>query len=462
MISVQNRQLLSNGNKLIIAIIIMAIVLMTSACGASKKARVVIVPDFPDVVIKEDNKPTTNNPPKPTTPPTNLPPKPIDPKPIDTKVDPPKPVNQSFDLAILLPFSADENEVFAESDSILEKSKIALEFYTGVNMALEELKDEHIGFNVKILDTGNDPVKSQLATSQIPKGTDLILGPLYNKEVSPVADYGLKNKIPVISPLSPSPDNLIKNPYFITVNPSISTHLKKIYDHIIGVEKASKIYVLCDNDPKEIAMADELIALAGTKVPGEAYSPMPTITKLVCDGARACMESLQATLDLGVDNHIVVTSMKEMYVNKIVSILSNVDGTYPMKVYGMPNWYKFETLNLDMLNRIDFRYTNTFWKDEYESKSKEFDAKYKAMYNAYPSDIAVKGYEITKYFGKMLATYNTDFIKHFDQQPSNGNFQKFQFGLGFSTPNKTITNPDYIENKHLYMIGYQNFQLKKL
>jgi len=441
-------------------------ILLLTACGSHKKVTKVI-PVFPKETTPPPKGRAKPLPPKGDSGTENPSPvKPAEPKSEPAKPpvkpEPPKPAIKSFTMAVLLPFNAADNSLDLAGETILEKSRIALEFYSGVNMALEELKNENISFHVKVLDSKNDVFTTKQALSAIDKNTDIIIGPIYAKETLPVAEFALANKIPCVSPLSPGPESIANNPYFIAVNPSINVHLKKIYDHLISSEKTSKIYVICDNEATEIKMANEFMALAGSKVAGESYTPFPEIEKIICDGARNCIENLQASFTPGIDNYVVVCSMREMYVNKMVSILSNMDGSFPLTVYGMPNWHKFETLNLAMLNSIHLRYTTTYWKDEQDPKSASMDQQFYHFINTYPSDIAVKGYEITRYFGKMMGVYGDDFIHHLDRNASDGYFQRFKFAPAYYRIPSTTTSPDYIENKHLYLIGYDNYTLHKL
>ncbi len=70
-----------------------------------------------------------------------------------------------------------------------------------------------------------------------------------------------------------------------------------------------------------------------------------------------------------------------------------------------------------------------------------------------PTDMACKGFETAYLFTKLLLKYPADFLSHLnDKNPIV--FNEFNFRPVYLKKNNT--NPDYLENKHLYVMKILN------
>ena len=80
----------------------------------------------------------------------------------------------------------------------------AVDFYRGVLLAMEELRDKGYDIELSVLDTqGSEDVVVDIVTYD-PQfyGTNLIIGPVYENEISKVLPYTTEAHIPVVSPLA--------------------------------------------------------------------------------------------------------------------------------------------------------------------------------------------------------------------------------------------------------------------
>ena len=136
--------------------------------------------------------------------------------------------NKKLDVALLLPFYKNLNDTlvasFKKKDAadrvILGKSNMALDFMQGITLALDSLEKLGLNINLVVYDTRNDSLKVvEIIKSRILDTVDIIIGPIYSKNMQLVCDkYGNdKNKI-IISPLSKSSDFLKANPASIQIN----------------------------------------------------------------------------------------------------------------------------------------------------------------------------------------------------------------------------------------------------
>ena len=125
-----------------------------------------------------------------------------------------------YDISFLIPLNS-ENVDF--DDRIGAKSRRFLNYYSGVKMALQDLAREGILINATIHDTREsvDVVEAHLASL---KHADVIIGP-YNREcLARAAEFADDQKVPVISPWTPSLNISEESDYFVQIVPGLATH----------------------------------------------------------------------------------------------------------------------------------------------------------------------------------------------------------------------------------------------
>lgn len=169
----------------------------------------------------------------------------------------PAKINLQTDIVLMLPFNLPIYRAGMNTDSLPEKSKVALDFYAGVLCGLDYLRSQGITPNVKLLDSENNPakVKTLLADPTLSAETDLIIGPIYNSEIKDVATFAKQNKIYQVSPLSPSNQNAQDNPYYIIANPSVEMHCKAMFDYISATMLNSQIIAVSGSKTADQALA---------------------------------------------------------------------------------------------------------------------------------------------------------------------------------------------------------------
>jgi len=236
-----------------------------------------------------------------------------------------------FTFAILLPFKSNDFYNSSEQDTILKKSKIALELYEGMIIGMEQLTGLGMNIDTYVFDTENSEATTEGLIGQLYNyPLDLIVGPVYNKNLRIVANYAKMNNIYQLSPLSPSNKITEKNPYFIQVNPTIDAHSSKMATYINNNFFDANLLTISRNTEREMSLASIYEAISGA-------------TKVVVD---ADIE-LETYMDPNRSNVVVIPSFNELFVNETLRRLNILSQTYKITVFGMPDW-------IDKMNTIDY------------------------------------------------------------------------------------------------------------
>jgi hypothetical protein len=148
-------------------------------------------------------------------------------------------------------------------------------------------------------------------------------------------------------------------------------------------------------------------------------------------------------------NVVLVSSMEEPFAVKVAATLAPVATTYKVHLVGMPNWENFTELKKNTYHSLSIFYSSTFYTPGTDPWSKSFSAQYFKYNYSKPSDLAYKGYELMYYFGGLLYKYPGTFMQHLND-PAFKVFSDYDFrAVKF---NKEDTQPDYWENKRVYIL----------
>ncbi|MBR5136137.1 MAG: LysM peptidoglycan-binding domain-containing protein, partial [Rikenellaceae bacterium] len=78
-----------------------------------------------------------------------------------------------------------------------------LEFYQGFLLGMEDLKAEGLSYTVNLYNSSRSAqAVEQIVNSEDFKGTNLIVGPVYENELQAVLPYAIENRVAVVSPLA--------------------------------------------------------------------------------------------------------------------------------------------------------------------------------------------------------------------------------------------------------------------
>ena len=310
-------------------------VLFFSACGSGKKAQKPTptpikkegkVKSINDNQIKDNTKPEkvedlTENKPAPTifTPKVNE---------LETVKNLPethslpetttKQITSSLNIAIMLPFNVGYYYPNAAYDSIPKKSRLALEYYEGILVALDNLRGKGFDYNIKVYDTENNTAKvSQILAEPEMRNMNLIIGPIYNRPLKTVADFARQHQIYHVSPLSPSKKVTTNNPYYLIANPSVEAHCAAIHDYVSKNFSNKKVIVIGGNDSTEQNLAN-LFYNFGNNGSAESYPAMNITQVVYVDQSE---EELESYFSPGQQNIVIITSFKEL---KVADILRKI------------------------------------------------------------------------------------------------------------------------------------------
>lgn len=152
--------------------------------------------------------------------------------------------DNEVNIVLMLPFNTDNPGAM--------KNNQAMQFFAGAKIALTRLAKEGKNINVKVIDTKNDDdIQTILATTDI-SNADAIIGPLKKGAVIEVADFFKGSGIGIVSPIA-NADELNNYDNLLIVSPREEVLADQIINEVQVAYKGEQIYLLTDNDHRELA-----------------------------------------------------------------------------------------------------------------------------------------------------------------------------------------------------------------
>jgi len=351
-------------------------------------------------------------------------------------------------ISILAPFYLDSlftGSRYRYNQSIPKFALSALEFYNGVEIAADWLDIEGIPVDIQVIDSRkHNSFVTALASPEF-GASQMIIAVLQNpNELRSAAQMAMSRNIPLVSATYPNDANVTNSPNLLIMNSTLRTHCGSIYRFVQREHSLDNIVLLTRKSSAGDFVKNFLM---------DAHKNTPA---LPLDWKELVMDDdddpslLIPMLDSTRTNTIIVSSLNEMFAQKLVKKLSSISKSYTCNVVGMPTWdgYKLEGSEYKGVNI----YYSTPFADETGNHEmyKALLKQYKIRANSNPSDMAIRGFEATYRFAKTLSKHPQ--VMQFLTSVNQDDFKVFNSYHFLPVVNES-GDIQYLENSHVYMVN---------
>ena len=325
----------------------------------------------------------------------------------------------------------------------------AVEFVQGAEIAFDTLSLYNERVEAFIYDTKSftQPLP-WLIQNKLLDSLDLIIGSVRDTDFKQLSDFSKKKNIPFISATYPNDGGITDNPGLVIMNSTLKAHCEGIYSYILQNHGTDKVILL-----KKPGVQEDKIASYFKILNEQEGKPLLNIQTIHIDSTISPY-FLKVRLDSTKRTVIIAGSLEEAFAKTVTDAVFAIKKSYPVVLIGMPNWDGFKIFTAkNAYKDFPVHFTTPY----FNSKSSWFNTiltnEYSRRYKTKPSDMAYKGFETTYMFTKLLLKYPTDFLSHLNDK-SLSIFNDYNFRPVYLK--KNARNPDYQENKHLYVMKIIN------
>ena len=298
--------------------------------------------------------------------------------------------NNKLNISVLLPFRSSNlnyNSIKEVESLLVDRNlyTIALDLYSGILNAINDLKKIGISINLNVFDTDNSLNKIlEISDSEKIRNSDLIIGPLLPKNFETFAAIDFLEGIPKVFPLSNIPIKILKG-VIQTVTPRNLLREKMIEYLDINIDRDENIVIIADS--------------LNLDIKNKLTSIFPNSIKIKPEFEGYVLpELLDSLLVDSLPNKVIVESEIFTLVSSIVSQLnSQITSERDVRLYTTYKGNQYDDPSIDIKNLGDLRFTYPSISKKIRSDSiTDFKENYKDLFGSLPNSDVVRGYDITK------------------------------------------------------------------
>ena len=326
------------------------------------------------------------------------------------------------------------------------KSFEFIQFYEGVLLGLESLKNEGCNVVLNVVDIPGDlPDKvAQAFDSYNVAQSDLIIALLEKNAFEKAAQLAQKNNVFILNPFSSRAEILDQNPYVVKLAPSNQGLVSSILSMVTKSYSSPNLYIVHSNGKLEKKLLDEF----QTQLKNQNK-----IKYTIFDwSANAKLANM---LKNSADDNIVINiydqnkdknkTQSSLILNRMFSVKKNTP-----TLITIPNWAtKYEDIDYNQLQRLNYHFLSNSYLDYNNPKHKAFIDRFKEKYKTEPQgNYAALGNDIIIHF---VAGINSKGTEKFWEDPNTERRHSMIYYFHFkrSAPDKGFEN----QNAYFYRLN---------
>ncbi len=341
--------------------------------------------------------------------------------------------------ALILPFSLDDT-------TSLEQKRM-VEFYQGILLALDKLKNEKVSVNLKLFDSkGEDNPLEPLLQSGKLDDVDIIFGTRHSNHISAAAKWSTDHQVPLVPlPLNSNMDDVYNNPYVFQINTPQSYFHQEIFSHFFRQFPNPNVIILDADEYSRNPFIDGLkTALTDHDL---------TYTTVLID---TVYQQIMNALVPGKQNLFIINTPNSEPLNTMLPVLQlvtrNKDPEIETHLFGYPQYQYYASDHLNEMYEVDTWFYSWFYTNNMLREAVEFNTAFRRAFSrqmmiSYPS-YASYGYDTGYYFLKGLATYGRDFENHLNDLETD----PVQMGFKF----ERVNNWGGYINRKVFFVNFSN------
>lgn len=288
-----------------------------------------------------------------------------------------------------------------------------VDFYQGFLLAADSLRLEGYESHIHLYNTAHDIAKvDQIIASEQLKSANLIIGPVYEDTLIPVARYAQKHSIPVVSPLA----NLTQSSYsnVFQMSPRAESKFAKVANLFDG---SHRIVVITSQtiDKDFDAEVKQLLGEREYTTHHYVYEHPSVIEKrqkALAEGQEAepSPSDLSPLLDSTEKTLFIILAGTEVETDRILAALASANISLasrsikaaPYRVFGNNKWNRYKNIDRSLFFSNNVVMLSTYLNDRNNEKIRKFSADYVSAFGVMPSLYSFRGYDAAMIFIRSL------------------------------------------------------------
>jgi len=360
----------------------------------------------------------------------------------------------TFKVALMIPFYSELEPEIRTSNAYYVKSAnhyksfTFIQFYEGFLMAVDSMKQR--GFNVEVFvyDTKADTATVRSITQREEFNSfDLIIGPLFHKNLKIVLEKCANNNTKLISPFSRDTTLLANYPNLYKVVPGVEAVVKSSCKWVSDSLPNARIMVIYENNEDQKQVVD----LMKEYYRLNAGQGIDTSQLFFYSFNRAGLNKMINNLSKDRKNVLLSITHNEAKMSDFLRQMNPKAKDYDITLLGSElSWKRFETLEKKYLVNLRLTQCTSHFIDPQDTAALEFEKLFINRFQTVPSTTAYIGFDLSWYFFNALYYYGSGFEACLEKLKVHNMSTKYEFER---------KNDGGYENQYLNMYQYNDYKI---
>lgn len=271
-----------------------------------------------------------------------------------------------------------------------------VEYYRGLLMACDKLKEEGVSVNIR---AWNVPIDADINNTLAAEGADkcdVIFGPLYTKQVGPLSDFVRKNGARLVIPFSISGNDVVLNPSIFQVYQPAEQMNSEIINQFLARFSSYHVVVIDCND----RTSDKGVFTFGLRKKLEERGIAYNITNITSSD-----EMFAKSFSFAKPNIVILNTGRSPELNAAFNKLNTLKEAHPdyvVSLFGYTEWLMYAKYSQDKFFKYDTYIPAYFYYNPLSVQTQAFETEYRKWFKAdmmdYMPRFAITGYDHGMYF----------------------------------------------------------------
>lgn len=284
-----------------------------------------------------------------------------------------------------------------------------VEYYRGVLMACDSLRQNGISVDVRAWNVPEDADIGKTLKDKNAARCDVIIGPLYSKQVKALSDFTKEHDIKLLIPFSINAPEITTNRNIYQVYQNHNDLNESVISRFIEKFAGYHTVIIDCND----TTSQKGPFTSGLRRRMEAMGRNYTITNLK-SGEQAFAKAFSTTLP----NVVILNTGRSPELNVAFAKLNGLTQTNPqldISIFGYTEWMMYTKYNLDNFYKFNTYIPSTFYLNPLSPRTARIEQKFRwnfhtDMIQQYLPRFAITGFDHAYYFIKGLHMYGKVFV----------------------------------------------------
>lgn len=281
----------------------------------------------------------------------------------------------------------------------------SMDFYSGVLLALKDLKTEGISADLSVYDVSNGaiPVSAEKIAS-----SDLVIGPVSPEGLGKVLSL-CPEDTPIVSPLDPKVAAMTETYKSLIQAPTPPQAQYHDLARWLKKDKAWEDKVILLTEKGAQSTTAQSLAISNLNEEGISYS---SYSYGILEGRNA-VNGLSALMTASGCNRVLIASDNEAFVYDALRNLGLlVQKKFNVVLYAGAKIRSYETIEAESLHELNLHASLSYNIDYSAPKVKSFVLAYRALFGTEPTQFAFQGYDVAYYFIGTCGRWGKRWVKH--------------------------------------------------